>query len=107
MSLREDPDSVTYEKRPTHLKNKEGRIFIATDALIARGDLVAVEMPVKQEEEKVFQLSKANKQQIIDKVNEEFDVELSLDDTLKVLRKTFTELKAKQDASDSSDSSAG
>lgn len=37
MGLRDE--EVVHEKKPTHMRNAEGRVFIATDALIARGDM--------------------------------------------------------------------
>ncbi len=114
MTLRENNDTITYETRPKYLKNTDnGRIFIATDALIALGTLVAVDGPDGEKKEAVkptnkpFQLSKASKQQIIDEAEQVFGVKLSLDDTLKVLRASFNELKEKQDAGDNTNKSTG
>jgi len=103
MGLR-DKD-VSYDEPPKHVKNEKGRICIEKPILRARKDMTPVydyEPKQKKTEDKVpeakaFDLAKATKQQIVNKAQEEFGKELSMDSTAKVLREQFKEL---MDASD-------
>lgn len=100
MALREEDKS--YDKEPPHMKNKAGRVFITTPALLIKSDMTPVydyvqdikktDTKAKIPELKEFDLSKATKQQIVTKAMEEFDKELPIDLSAKKLREKFKEL---------------
>lgn len=95
MAMREDPNKIKYKERPKYLKNpKTGVVFVATDALIERGDMIPVDNPNGDttEQETAFNYKKATKVQIVRKAKELFGAELNPDDDLKALRQDYKQL---------------
>ena len=95
MALRDDPNRIEYKTRPKYLKNpKTGVVFIATDALIERGDMIPVDGPGGKEESKTteFNYKKATKVQIVRNAKDLFGADLNPDDDLKSLRKDYKTL---------------
>jgi len=106
MALRGNKDAIVYKTRPKYLKHPDtGRIFVATDGLIDRGDMIAVDGP-DEKKPKNFQLSKASKQDIVNEAGKHGTV-LKVTDKLKTLKAQFKALKVKPNASDNPDSSTG
>jgi len=121
MALRNN-DKITYDTPPKYLKHPvSGREFIATEGLIKRGDMIAIDKlssmtddvedvtDIEEEEIsiKAFDVSRATKQQIVDEAMKAFGVELSMDDTGAVLKASYNQLKADVNASNNSDNTTG
>jgi len=97
MALRDKEGEQQYTVRPAFLKNPAtGKVFVTTDALLARGDLVPADNPNKAAAPAPFDYKKATKVQIVKKAKELFDFELDPTSDLKELRSEFKRLQEKQ-----------
>lgn len=92
MTLRSNPDKITYDAPPKYLKNAEGRVFIATESLIKLGTMEACDNP-DGTNGVIFNSKKASKQQIADAAKENYGVDLEFG-TLKAMRAAYADLEA-------------